>query len=109
MDKLMGEMAVVKTGGKQYLVKEGTELVVDRLQDKEKEKIELETLAIFDDEGKALDLGTPTVAKKVKAEVLAHMKGEKIRVAKFKAKVRYRKVRGFRPQLTRLKILEIKK
>ena len=103
----MATLAVVKTGGKQYLVKEGAEITVDRLANKEKEKVELETLLTFDEEGKAVDLGTPSLSKKVQAEVVSHSKGDKIRVARFKAKVRYRKVRGFRPQLTTLKIIKI--
>ncbi len=103
----MVTFAVVKTGGKQYLVKEGSEITVDRLQDKEKEKIDLETLMTFDEEGKTVDIGLPTLTKKVQAEVVSHTKGEKIRVARFKAKVRYRKVRGFRSFLTTLKIVKI--
>ncbi len=98
--------AVVKTGGKQYLVKENDEVVVDLLPDKEKSTIELETFAVFDD-GEKIEIGTPSSKSKVKAEVVAHLKGDKIRVAKFKAKVRYRRVRGFRPQLTKLKIAKI--
>ena len=103
----MATFAVVKTGGKQYLVKEGQEIVVDRLAFKEKEKIDLETLMSFDEEGSAIDIGTPLLVKKVQAEVVSNLKGEKIRVARFKAKVRYRKVRGFRAQLTTLKIIKI--
>ena len=49
----MVTFAVVKTGGKQYLVKEGMEIVVDRLDSKEKDKINLETLMTFDEEGKS--------------------------------------------------------
>jgi len=103
----MVTFAVVKTGGKQYLVKEGMEIVVDRLDSKEKDKINLETLMTFDEEGKSGDLGTPDLTKKVQAEVVSHFKGDKIRVEHFKAKSRYRKVRGFRPQLTTLKIIKI--
>lgn len=103
----MVNFAVIKTGGKQYLVKEGDEITVDRLEDKEKAKIDLETLMIFDEEGKTVDLGMPTLTKKVQAEVVSHSKGEKIRVARFKSKVRYRKVRGFRSFVTTLKIVKI--
>lgn len=103
----MTTFAVIKTGGKEYLVKEGDEIIVDRLENKEKEKIDLETLMIFDDEGKIFELGQPNLEKKVQAEVVSHQKGEKIRVAKFKAKVRYRKVKGFRPHLSTIRILKI--
>lgn len=103
----MSNLAVIKTGGKQYLVKEGDEIIVDRLADKEKSNINLETLMIFDKDGKNIDLGEPTLAKQVQAEVISHFKGEKIRIARFKAKVRYRKVKGFRAQLTTLRIIKI--
>ncbi len=103
----MVNFAVVKTGGKQYLVKEGEEIVVDHIDAKEKEKIQLDTLMTFDEEGKNVEIGSPVLEKKVVAEVISHQKGEKIRVARFKAKVRYRKVKGFRPLLTTLKIVKI--
>ena len=103
----MSKFAVVKTGGKQYVVKENDELVVDRLDQKEKDVVELPALATFDSEKGTVELGMPLLSKKTKAQVVSHMKGDKIRVAKFKAKVRYRKVKGFRAQLTRLKIMKI--
>ncbi len=103
----MVNFAVVKTGGKQYLVKEQDIITVDKLPNKEKETVELPVLAMFDNEGKSLKLGMPTLAKGIKAEVISQVKGDKIRVAKFKAKVRYRKVTGFRPHLTQLKIVKI--
>lgn len=119
--------AVVKTGGKQYLVKENDEIIVDRLNveptfakasnsakttldksaGKEGKIIGLETLALFNEDGSALKLGKPALEKKTQAEIIAHIKGDKIRVARFKAKVRYRKVKGFRAQLTKIKIMKI--
>lgn len=101
----MAKLAVVKTGGKQYLVKENDELYVDSIKS-EKPNVELETLALFDDEGKKIELGS-SVKTKVKAKIVENLKGDKIRVAKFKAKVRYRKVRGFRPHLSKVKIIQI--
>jgi len=103
----MVKVAVVKTGGKQYLAKADSVLNVDLLPNKEKETIELETLAYFDEEGKEFELGKPNLKKTVTAEVIKHLRGDKIRVAKFKSKVRYRKVRGFRADLTQIKITKI--
>lgn len=100
------KMAVIKTGGKQYLVKEGEEIFVDRLPYEKGKKIELETLLIFNDK-KIIELGRPTTKTKVTAETVENLKADKIRVAKFKAKVRYRKVRGYRHQLTKIKIVKI--
>lgn len=99
--------AVVKTGGKQYLVKEGMTITVDQLNLEKGTKVKLETLLKFDEDGKAFELGQPLLKEKVSAEVMDNIKGDKIRIAKFKAKSRYRKVRGFRARLTKLKIVKI--
>ncbi|MFA6512937.1 MAG: 50S ribosomal protein L21 [Patescibacteria group bacterium] len=98
---------VVKTGGKQYLVKDGMEITVDLMDSKKGEKVELESLLKFDDEGKTFELGQPFLKEKVKAEVIDNVLGEKIRIARFKAKSRERKVRGFRSKLTKLKIIKV--
>lgn len=102
----MSTYAVVKTGGKQYVVKEDDILVADRLEGKENDKVKIEKLAQFNSEKGTVELGTPTLGG-VSAQIVSHVKGDKIRVAKFKAKSRYRKVKGFRAQLTKLKILKI--
>ena len=99
--------AVVKTGGKQYLIKEGMTVTVDQLNLEKGKKTQLEVLLKFDEEGKAFELGQPLLKEEVSAEVIDNVKGEKIRIAKFKAKSRYRKVRGFRARLTKLKIIKI--
>lgn len=100
-------MAVIRTGGKQYLVKENDELYVDRLPYEKGAKIEFDTLALIADEKDDIDLGTPILSYKIKGEITDQLKGDKIRVAKFKAKSRYRKVRGFRHALSKIKILKI--
>ena len=103
----MSTVAVVKTGGKQYIVKSGDSIVVDRIEGAVGSKVELTKLASFAADGSKLDLGTPALKTSVMAEIVETAKGDKIRVAKFKAKVRYRKVNGFRPQLTKLKIVSV--
>lgn len=99
--------AVVKTGGKQYLVNEGMVITVDQLSDEKNKKVGLETLLKFENEGKTFELGQPFLKEKTFAEIVDNVKGDKIRIAKFKAKSRYRKVRGFRAKLTKLKIVKI--
>lgn len=102
----MATYAIVKTGGKQYIVKPNDEIVVDKIQGEIGDKVTVPSLATFTEEGK-VTLGAPELNKSVSAEILESGKGTKIRIAKFKAKVRYRNVRGFRPTLTRLKILSV--
>lgn len=99
--------AVVKTGGKQYLVKQGDTIVVDRLVGDAGKKTKLDTLLSFSEDGETCNVGKPLLEKATEAEIMEHGKGDKIRIAKFKAKVRYRRVRGFRPSYSRIRITRI--
>lgn len=101
------KMAVIKTGGKQYLVRENDEIYVDRLDHKINDEIELETLLAGNFYDTDVKIGTPSLSSKVKAKLVDNIKGEKIRILRFKAKVRYRKRKGFRPYLTKIKITQI--
>lgn len=100
----MADLAIIRSGGKQYLVKKDDTIIVDRIAKEKGEKIKLDTLLAFADDGSTLELGAPLLTKQVQAEVMEHGKGEKVRVSKFKAKVRYRRTRGFRASYTKLKI-----
>jgi large subunit ribosomal protein L21 len=96
--------AVVTSGGKQYKVSEGQVLEVDRLQVEPGAEYVLENVLLTVD-GEDIQIGAPYLTNvTVAAKVLEQVKGDKIRVAKFKAKARYRRVQGFRAQLTRLEI-----
>lgn len=99
------KFAVIRTGGKQYVVTKDQEIVVDVLSSPPEEKINLETLLISD-EGK-LEIGKPLIKTGVTAQIVAHMKGDKTRVTRFKSKVRYRRSIGFRPHLTKIKIITL--
>lgn len=101
------KFAVVRTGGKQYLVRESDELYVDRLPGEVDSALELEKLAEGDDEKHTITLGKPVLKDSVKATIVENIKGDKLRVARFKAKVRSRKVTGFRQFLTKVKIVSL--
>lgn len=101
------KFAVIKTGGKQYVVSENDEIVIDNLNVDVDATVEFDTLAQGDMEAETIELGKPLLSVKVTGKVLENMKGEKLRVARYKAKTRYRKVTGFRPLLTRVKIVSI--
>jgi large subunit ribosomal protein L21 len=101
------EYAIIKTGGKQYKVTKDSIVEVERLKVKAGEKFSFEEvlLTVVD---KNIKLGKPTVKGAiVRATVLEHFKGEKLRIAKFKAKSKYRNVTGHRQYLTKVKILDI--
>jgi large subunit ribosomal protein L21 len=101
------EFIIFKSGGKQYKVKVGDVLDVDRISGEKNQSIELSDVLLWASD-KELKIGKPTLdGVKVKAFIVDQIKGEKIRVAKFKAKVRYRRVMGFRPLHTTLKIESI--
>jgi large subunit ribosomal protein L21 len=93
--------AVVKSGGKQYRVKEGQDLVVDRLSGEVGDSLELPVGFVADEAD--LDLGE----RIARVEILEHMRGKKIHVYKYKPKKGYRKKTGHRQELTRIRILEV--
>jgi large subunit ribosomal protein L21 len=98
--------AVIKTGGKQYKVSEGDVIEVDKLDVKEGPLNFEEVLLVVSDGN--VQVGKPMLSgTKVSATLLEQKKGEKIRVAKFKSKVRYRRVTGFRALLSKVRIEKI--
>lgn len=101
------EYAIIKTGGKQYKVSKDSVVEVERLGFKSGEKFSLEEVLLHVADGK-VNLGKPTInGITVKATVLEHFKGDKLRISKFKAKSKYRRVTGHRQYLTKIKILDI--
>ena len=95
--------AVVKISGKQYVVAENETLLVDRLPEGTKE-LTLDALMVLD--GDKSTIGTPTVkGVSIKAKVVEEdVKGEKLRVIRYKAKKRVHKEIGHRQKYTRLQI-----
>lgn len=101
------KFAVISASGSQHQVEEGKELLVDRLESKEGDKLDYEVLLFVD--GENILVGTPVVrGVTVQAKVIGHERGNKIRVAKFTAKSRNRHVRGYRHDYTRLQVISIK-
>lgn len=101
------KFAVIKTQGQQFKVKEGDEIEVDKLDLGEGKEIIFDQVLLLV-EGEKVKIGRPTLSGVVvQGKVLAQTKGKKIRVATFKAKSRYRRVKGFRPQITKVRIEKI--
>jgi large subunit ribosomal protein L21 len=99
--------AIVKTGGKQYHVEEGQTLLVERLPDDEGATVALQPLLFAGDKDPVFDAdGLKYVS--VKATIVGHERGEKLRVFKFKPKRGYKRTNGHRQELTRLQITEVK-
>lgn len=98
--------AIVKTGGKQYTVKPGDVLDVEKIEGEAGDKVSLDVLFLNDGSNVITDAGA--LAKtKVTAEILDQHKGDKQIVFKFKKRKGYKRTRGHRQQLTRLCIVDV--
>ena len=99
--------AVIKTGGKQYRVKEGDTLRVEKLGVDEGETYEFDQVLAIGD-GEELQIGSPTVAGSVvSATVKAHGRHKKIKVIKFKRRKNYLRRQGHRQDYTEVEITKI--
>lgn len=98
--------AILESGNKQYKVSEGDTIVVDRLA-VQNGTYDFPQVLFFVD-GKTRKIGTPLLSDvQVSGKVLGDLRGPKIRVAKFKAKAKYRRVTGFRAAQTKITIEKI--
>jgi large subunit ribosomal protein L21 len=98
--------AVVKCGGKQYRVEEGTTLLVDRMSGDEGASVDLEPL-LYAGGKDTLFQGSDLGRVKVKATIVGHERGPKLRVFKFKPKRGYKRTTGHRSELTRIEVTGI--
>jgi large subunit ribosomal protein L21 len=98
--------AIIKTGGKQYRVQEGQWLLVERLAVDDGATIKMDPLLYVD--GDNVVDGDDLSKVTVEAKVLAHERGPKLRVVKFKPKRGYRRRNGHRQDLTRIQITSLK-
>ncbi len=103
----MSNYAVIQLLGKQHRVSEGDVLVVDRVEQQEKKKFDI-TDVLLVGEGDKVKIGQPLVkGAKVTLSVQDHGRSDKLRVATYKAKSRYRKVKGHRQPQSTLKVEKI--
>lgn len=101
--------AVIKTGGKQYLVNEGSVLSVEKLDGEKGGQIVFDqVLLLAKEDGEEVKMGQPNIeGAKVTAEILEQGRSKKITVIKYKRKVRYSGKAGHRQAFTQVKILKI--
>ena len=97
--------AIVKTGGKQYRVSEGQTLLVERLPAADGDTVELQPLLLVDG-GDVVD-GDDLSKVTVSARIVAHERGPKLRVVKFKPKRGYKRRNGHRQELTRIEVTSL--
>jgi len=100
-------IAVIKTGGKQYLVQPGDKIKVEKLDKKEGEVFSL-TDVLLVEKSKKVEIGAPLVKAEVEVKVLSHGKADKIIVFKYKPKKRESRKIGHRQPYTEIEIMGIK-
>ena len=99
--------AIIKTGGKQYKVAEGSEVIVEKLDAAEGDAVTFEEVLAVG-EGADLKVGRPFVeGAKVTATVVKVGKGPKIRILKYRHKTNYRRRQGHRQPFTKVKVDKI--
>lgn len=99
--------AVVRAGGKQYRVAAGERIRIEQIPAEVGQEIVLDQVLAVG-QGDALQVGTPLVAgAAVRAKVLAHGRGPKVRIFKLKRRKHYRRTRGHRQRFTEIEILGI--
>ncbi len=103
----MSKYAIIELSGKQFKVQEGDQFITDRLSQDEGEEFSTDKVLLIS-EGKELTIGQPYVKDaEVSLKVNEHNRSDKLRVAKYKAKSRYRRVKGHRQHQSVVEVLSV--
>ena len=95
--------AIIETGGKQYTVTEGSEIFIEKVEGKEKDKVTFDKVLMLEDK-----VGTPYVSgAKVTGEIVKQGKQKKIVIFKYRQKTNFHKTQGHRQPYTKVKITSI--
>ncbi|MDD5750756.1 MAG: 50S ribosomal protein L21 [Candidatus Pacebacteria bacterium] len=101
------ELAVIKTGGKQYLVEQGKKIKIEKLEAQEGKEVSFDEVLLSMKKDK-LEIGSPLVAgAKVAGKVLKQGRAEKVVVFKYKPKKRYKVKKGHRQHFTEVEITKL--
>jgi len=100
-------LAVIQTGGKQYLVSPGQKIKIEKLEKKEGTEVTFDKVLLLE-KNKKLEIGTPFIkGAEVTAKILEQGKNKKVIAFKYKAKKRYKVKKGHRQPFTQVEILKI--
>jgi len=102
--------AVIETGGKQYLIETGSIMKIEKLEaESGKDVVFDKVLLIANDDGTSVKMGAPYIdGASIAATVQEQGRSKKIRIVKFKNKVRYTRNRGHRQSFTKVKVKDVK-
>jgi len=102
-------IAVIKTGGKQYLVSPGDKIKIEKLDAKEGKEVIFKEVLLLEENGK-VEIGNPLIkGVKVIGKVIAQGKGEKMIVFKYKSKSRYHIKKGHRQPFSEVEIIKLER
>ncbi len=100
-------LAIIKTGGKQYLVTPGQKIKIEKIEEEKGKDVVFDEVLLLEKDGK-LEIGTPFIkGVKVKGKVMGQGKTKKVIIFKYKSKKRYKKKKGHRQPFTEVEIKEI--
>ena len=100
-------LAVIKTGGKQYIVAPGQKIKIEKLDKEEGSEITFDKVLLLE-KNKKVEIGTPYLKDvKVEAKVLKQAKAKKVIIFKYKAKKRYKVKKGHRQTFTEVEITKV--
>ena len=104
-------IAIIKTGGKQYLVKEGSKIKIEKLEKNVGDKVNFEEVLLLSDEkGTSLEVGTPLVSgAKVEATVSRQDRHDKVNTVKFKNKTHYQRTKNHKQYFTEVIVEKVSK
>jgi len=100
-------LAIIKTGGKQYIVQPGDKIKIEKLDKEKGEEFSFSDVLLVE-KNKKIEIGAPLVKAEVQAKVLSHGKRDKIIILKYKPKTRENKKTGHRQPYTEIEIIGIK-
>lgn len=101
-------LAVIKTGAKQYLVKKGDIIKIEKIEAKEGEKVVFDDVLLFDKGDSKPEIGNPGLdGVKVEGKVIKQGKSKKLLVLKHKPKKRYKVKRGHRQPFSEIEITKV--
>ena len=100
-------LAIIKTGGKQYLVSPGQKIKIEKIAKKEGSEISFPEVLLLE-KGKKIEIGTPLIkGVKVIGKIIRQGKAKKVIIFKYKAKKRYKVKKGHRQPFTEVEIVKI--
>ena len=100
-------IAIITTGAKQYKVKVGDKVKVEKLSGEIGQGVKFDTLMVTDPNGSSLEVGKPVLERQVEGKILQQGRNNKVLVVKYKNKTRYKRTYGHRQPFTEIEITKV--